>query len=208
MLQKIALLVSIIGLFSCHKNVNFGANRVKSHSKSTVVEEVVVRPMVKKNDSLAFPQSWFGNWVGTLQIYNAKGLAQSIPMELVMNKTDEQGVYQWNIIYGEDREKGMRPYLLRTIDAAKGLYQCDELNSIKMESYLLGDKLFCNYSVMGNWMTSTYEKVGDTMIFEIIFGKEKPVSETGGEVVKGDTIPKVKTFPVLINQKAVLKRKS
>jgi hypothetical protein len=186
----------------------------KKNDKTTTIEEVVVVPNkspkadVLNNNKDAFPQSWFGNWEGTLEIYNAKGLAQTIPMELVMAATDTVGVYKWYIIYGTDREKGLRPYLLRTIDASKGHYQCDELNSIKMDSYLLGNKLFCNFIVEGNLLISVYEKDGENMKFEIIFGKEKPVSETGGEIVKGDTIPKVRTLPVLINQKAVLKKKT
>ena len=178
----------------------------KSITKPTKVEpqtpsEVVVTAKQK------FPESWFGEWTGTLEIFNNKGLSQSIPMTCLMSKTNEAGVYNWNIIYGEDRVKGLRPYLLRTIDAAKGQYLCDEMNTIKMESYLLGNKLFCSYIVAGNWITSTYEKQGDTMIFEIIFGKEKVVSETGGEKVNGEDIPEVKTFPVVISQKAVLMRK-
>ena len=178
----------------------------KSMTKPTKIEpqtssEVIVTAKEK------FPESWFGEWTGTLDIFNNKGLSQTIPMTCLMSKTSEAGVYNWNIIYGEDRVKGLRPYLLRTIDAAKGQYFCDELNSIKMESYLLGNKLFCSYTVAGNWITSTYEKQGDKMVFEIIFGKEKTVSETGGEKVNGEDIPVVKTFPVVISQKAVLARK-
>lgn len=178
----------------------------KSITKATKVEtqlptEVVVKAKEK------FPESWFGEWTGTLEIFNAKGLSQSIPMTCLMSKTDTPGVYNWNIIYGEDRIKGMRPYLLRTIDATKGQYLCDEMNTIKMESYLLGNKLFCNYTVASNWITSTYEKQGDKMIFEIIFGKEKAVSESGGQKANGEDIPVVKTFPVVISQKAVLTRK-
>jgi hypothetical protein len=171
----------------------------KNGSKTAVEEEVVVMPPSNK-----FPESWFGRWVGELKIYDAKGLAHTVPMECYMDKTDTAGVYKWGIIYGTDREKGLRPYLLRTIDAAKGHYLCDEANTIKMESYLLGNKLFCNYSVQGNWMTSIYEKTDDgKMIFEIIFGKEQAVSESGGQ---GEKIPVVKTFPVIVNQKAVLTR--
>ena len=178
----------------------------KSMTKLTKVEnqlptEVVVKAKEK------FPESWFGEWAGTLEIFNNKGLSQSIPMTCLMSKTDTAGVFNWNIIYGEDKVKGLRPYLLRTIDAQKGQYLCDELNSIKMESYLLGNKLFCNYIVAGNWITSTYEKQGDVMVFEIIFGKEKSVSETGGQKVNGEDIPVVKAFPIVISQKATLKRK-
>jgi hypothetical protein len=173
-----------------------------SSGGSRAVEEVMVMP-IKKGDK--FPESWFGNWVGTLDIYNAKGKQQSIQMECIMSATDTAGVYNWNIIYGEDRVKGLRPYLLRTIDAAKGHYVCDEVNTIKMESYLLGNKLFCYFMVEGNVIVSTYEKTTDgKMLFEIIFGKDKIVSETGNQVFKGDTIPTVKTYPVVISQRATL----
>ena len=80
----------------------------------------------------SFPISWFGRWKGNLEIYNAKGLKQTVPMMLIMDKTDTAGIYKWHIQYGEDTAKGLRPYLLRTIDVTKGLYVCDELNSIRM----------------------------------------------------------------------------
>ena len=176
-----------------------------SSGGSEAIEEVMVLPP-KKGDN--FPESWFGTWVGTLEIYNAKGLQQSIAMECFMSATDTAGVFNWHIIYGSDREKGLRPYLLRTVDASKGHYVCDELNTIKMESYLLGNKLFCYFIVEGNVIVSTYEKTADgKMLFEIIFSKDKAVSQTGNQVVKGDTIPTVKTFPVIINQRAVLTKK-
>ncbi len=181
---------------ACSKSITKSAKE-----ETQMTTEVIVKPKEK------FPESWFGEWTGTLDIYNAKGLSQSLPMTCLMSPTDTAGVYNWNIIYGEDREKGLRPYLLRTIDVSKGQYLCDEMNTIKMESYLLGNKLFCNYTVAGNWLTSTYEKQGDKMIFEIIFGKEKAVSESGGQKVKGEDVPVVKAFPVVINQKAVLTRK-
>jgi hypothetical protein len=215
MTTKLIHLLAIIVIFmACGKSITSTSKSTQSKvtintplskngSKASVEEEVVVMPSSNK-----FPDSWFGTWAGELKVYNAKGLAQTVPMECKMGKTDTAGVYEWSIIYGTDREKGLRPYILRTIDASKGHYLCDELNTIKMESYLLGNKLFCNYSVMGNWMTSIYEKTDDgKMIFEIIFGKEKAVSESGGEIVKGDTVPVVKAFPVIINQKAVLTRK-
>jgi hypothetical protein len=201
-------------LISCNKSIKTTVTSTPLPTKPQInaasggsrsVEEVMVLPP-KKGDN--FPESWFGNWVGTLDIYNSKGVQQSIPMECIMSATDTAGVFNWHIIYGNDRQKGLRPYLLRTIDASKGLYVCDEVNTIKMESYLLGNKLFCYFTVEGNVIVSTYEKTADgKMLFEIIFGKDKVVSETGNQVFKGDTIPVVKTFPVVISQRAVLTRK-
>ena len=196
---------------ACHKSIKTTVTSTPlptkpeinvSSSGSHAVEEVMVMPLKKGGK---FPESWFGNWVGTLDIYNAKGKQQSISMACVMSATDTAGVYNWHIIYGEDRVKGLRPYLLRTIDASKGHYVCDEVNSIKMESYLLGNKLFCYFMVEGNVIVSTYEKTAEgKMLFEIIFGKDKTVSESGNQVFKGDTIPTVKTFPIVISQRAIL----
>ncbi len=155
----------------------------------------------------SFPFAWLGLWEGTLNIYNAKGLSQSLPMQLDYQATDTIGVYKWNIIYGEDREKGLRPYMLRTVDAAKGQYLHDEMNTIKMESYYIGSRLYCTFSVQGNLLTTIEEKKGDELHWEIIFGKEKPASITGNQVVNGDTIPSVKTMPIMISQRAILKRK-
>lgn len=182
---------------SCHKKI--------TDTITTPIPEVIVNPY-KPAQKDTFPYSWFGTWAGNLEVYNSKGLAQTVPMKLIKAPTNEAGVFQWNIIYGMDAEKGLRPYLLRTIDAAKGHYVHDELNSIKMEAYYLGGKLFSTFAVEGNMLTSIEEKDGDTIKFEIIFGKEKPVSETGGQIVKGDTMPIVKTLPVIVNQRAILKK--
>lgn len=201
-------------LLSCNKSIKTTVTSapiaVKPHINMSsggneAIEEVLVLPP-KKGDN--FPESWFGTWVGTLEIYSAKGLQQSIPMTCFMSATDTAGVFNWHIIYGNDRAKGLRPYLLRTIDASKGHYLCDELNTIKMESYLLGNKLFCYFIVEGNVIMSTYEKTADgKLLFEIIFSKDKTVSETGNQVFKGDTIPTVKTYPVIVSQRAVLTKK-
>jgi hypothetical protein len=197
----VIIILSAISFSSCGNKIN--------QTQSAEIPEVMVRPFPKTAVSKdSFPTSWFGTWEGTLNIYNAKGLSQSIPMSLELGATDTLGFYKWHIIYGADRAKGLRPYFLKTIDASKGQYLNDEMNSIKMEAYLLGGKLFSTFSVEGNLLTSMQEKVGDTMFWEIVFGKEKEVSITGNQVVKGDTISAVKTMPVIISQRAVLKKKN
>jgi hypothetical protein len=174
-----------------------------------ILKKGEIKPLSVATRNDTFPKSWFGRWKGSLEIYNAKGLAQTVPMMLIMDKTDTAGVYKWHIQYGADTTKGLRPYLLRTIDATKGLYVCDELNSIQMESYLLGNRLFCSFNVMGNVLLSTYEKQGDNMLFEIVMWKENPVSVTGNtKAISPETedVPPVKSYPVIVHQRAVLKR--
>ena len=156
----------------------------------------------------AFPASWTGNWKGTLNIYSVKGLSQSIPMEVEIVKIDtSQNRYTWALIYGEDKVKGRRAYELVIKDPAKGLYVNDEKNTIAMESYLIAGKLYCYFSVEGNFLTSIMEKQNDnTMLFEITSGSDTPVSSTGNQIFQGDTIPVVKTFPIRVVQKAILKK--
>ncbi len=155
-----------------------------------------------------FPASWVGNWKGTLNIYSVKGLSQSVLMEVEIAKIDtSENRYTWALIYGEDKVKGRRAYELVVKDPAKGLYVNDEKNTIAMENYLIAGKLYCYFSVEGNFLTSTMEKQNEnTMLFEITSGNDKPVSSTGNQIFQGDTIPVVKTFPVRVVQKAILKK--
>ena len=160
------------------------------------------------DDINTFPESWLGNWVGDLHIYKENKLVQTIPMELEMAAIDTSDHFVWAIIYGEDKIAGRRSYELEVLDAEKGIYRVDEKNSIKLESYLFGNKLFSQFSVMESQLLCTYEKVGDKMIFEIISGSINPISITGKEMINEEEIPEVKTYPITVMQKATLVRKN
>ncbi len=158
-------------------------------------------------DSLSFPESWEGIWTGTLDIFNSKGKAQSLPMELHILPIDTSDNHTFWIIYGEDKKAGLRPYELVTIDAEKGLYAVDEKNSIQMEAYLMGNTLIQRFEVMNTMLITTNEKIGDTIIWQIISGNMDPVSSTGQQKVDGEDIPEVKAFPIANMQKAFLTRR-
>lgn len=157
-------------------------------------------------DALPFPHTWQGKWQGDLAIYTAKGLSQSVPMELHILPTDSTNRFTWTIIYGEDKEAGKRPYELVILDAEKGIYAIDEKNSIQLEGYFIKDKFFSRFEVMGSLLLTTEQLVGEELIFEIIVGSMTPVSVTGNEVINGDTIPPVKAFPLKVMQRAILRR--
>lgn len=154
-----------------------------------------------------FPETWIGKWAGTLEIYNAKGLAQSVPMQLHILPTDSTNRYTQTIFYGEDTIAGKRDYELVVIDEQKGFYATDEKNTIIMESYMLGGKLYNRFEVMGNLLLATTELVNGNLIYEVISGSLEPVSTTGNQQFKGEDIPPVKAFPVNVRQVAVLERR-
>lgn len=152
-----------------------------------------------------FPAAWEGNWRGELEIFNASGRIQSIPMWLEIHKIDTSaaGRYTFGLVYGS-KEQDWRPYELVPLAPDQGLWQVDEKNSIVMESYLYGPKLLCWFTVQGSRVFCTYEKRGDELLFEVYSGKELPVSTTGNTTQGTEAIPEVKTFPFAVFQRAVL----
>lgn len=156
-----------------------------------------------------FPASWVGNWKGQLEIFTPTGKVQEIPMELNIQPLDTTPItYTYEIVYGEDKVTGSRPYELIIVDAAKGLYQIDEKNSIKMEAYYLNGKFIQWFEVEGTLLFTTTELIGEELHWEIISGSATPVSTTGNQTLDGEEIPPVHTYPVGAMQRAKLKRMS
>ena len=154
-----------------------------------------------------FPDDWAGVWSGTLQIYAADGLKQQLPMSLEILPIDSSDNWTHNIIYGPDREAGLRAYELEPIDAERGFWAVDEKNSIRIEAYYFANQLTQRFEVMNNLLIATTElTAADRMRWEITSGSMDRVSLTGNTVVAGDTIPPVQSFPVVVRQIANLRR--
>ncbi len=160
-------------------------------------------------DTLAFPAGWVGNWAGQLEIFSGKGLVQTVAMEIEIHKIDTstQGRYTFGLVYGS-KEKDWRPYELVPVDPARGLWRDDEKNSILLETYKYGPKLLSWFVVQGSRVLSMTEKVdANTLVFEIVTGKETAVSTTGNTKQGEEEIPAVTSYPITVYQRAVLHRK-
>jgi hypothetical protein len=153
-----------------------------------------------------FPASWSGDWKGTLEIFNGAGKVQSVEMTLELHKIDSSktGRYTFGIVYGS-KKTDYRPYELVPVAPEKGLWKVDEKNSIAMESYLYGPKLLCWFVVEGNRVLCTYEKIDEKhLVFEVLAGKETPVSNTGDTMLGEEKIPPVISYPFSAFQRAML----
>ena len=153
-----------------------------------------------------FPQAGEAHWAGRLEIFNPNGKVQDVPMELLIEPQDS-GVYSWSIIYGEGGEASRREYLLKPVQPERGLYAIDEQNSIMLDAIYIGGKLYSRFEVAGSLLLSTAELQADGLHYEIISGKAEPRNITGGEERKGEKIPEVKSYPVVVRQVALLRRK-
>lgn len=154
----------------------------------------------------SFPRNWQGTWRGTLQIHTANRVVQTVPMAVEIAPTADSTRYTFALIYGEDTAKGRRPYELVVVDRAKGHYVFDEKNSIRLDAYLMDGRLLSEFTVQGTRLISSYERRGDELIFEIISGKDAPVSTTGGQKIGGEDVPPVQSFPIGTWHRAVLRR--
>ncbi len=158
---------------------------------------------------LAFPASWAGTWAGKLELFGEKGLVDTVNMQLEIHPIDTSttGRYTWGMVYGS-KDKDWRPYELVPVAPEKGRWKVDEKNSISMESYLYGPKFLCWFVVQNNRILCTYEKTdANTLVFEVVAGKEAAVSTTGNTKQGEEDIPEVKTYPMGGFQRAILRRK-
>jgi hypothetical protein len=122
----------------------------------------------------------------------------------IAKKTDS--VYNWTITYDFKGKKDIRAYELNIVDTKKGHYIIDEKNTIKIDAFYR-NKIFTSFfKVMDSYIVATYTKENENIIFEIISASGKKTTTTGDSIVKGDTIPEVKTYFVNGRQKAVLKK--
>jgi len=155
-----------------------------------------------------FPESWLGNYKGDLNIYGVDSVKVKAKMNLDIQKTAKDSIFDWTITYEMKGKKDVRAYSLIVVDRAKGHFQIDEKNSIIIDGYLHNTNVFTSFfKVMTSYIVATYTKNEDgTLTFEIIAGKAEPVSTTGNTKLKAENIPEVNTYPVNGRQKAVLKR--
>lgn len=188
----ILLLLSTL-FYSCHKNV-------QEITQAPLSEEILVKKSKK------FPQDWLGYWEGELNIYNHTGRTMTIPMALDNATTDNDSIWTWAIIYGEDTISGRRDYELNIVDVSKGHYVVDEKNSIFLDAFLLDNSLVSTFNVGGSIIQSSYELDGNEMLFSIQMYNDKEIRTTGDTIYNGEEIPIVKSYRNSVLQKARLKK--
>jgi hypothetical protein len=189
------ILLIIFPFLSCLPN----KTAIETKETETILEvETVATEKVEK----LFPQNWYGKWKGTLVIYNNKGKAQEIAMELHVEPTDSANRCKMTLVYGEGEDANIRPYDLVMIDAENGYYQTDEKNTIYLDDYYFDGVLYSRFEVMGNLLLSRIEKRGDKLYFEIVSGKLEPIATTGND--EANEIPPVNSYKITVSQRAEL----
>ncbi|MBX9783277.1 MAG: hypothetical protein K2X48_08295 [Chitinophagaceae bacterium] len=155
---------------------------------------------------LFFPQSFTGNWKGTLTWNRPGKPSQTFTMRLNIQPADS-GRYTWQIIYGDDPSTPLRvdnrQYLLIPVDTTNGHWKVDERNTILLDSYWMGNRFIGAFSVGGNTIVDQYWIDEQGMHVEFISYAAKPVATTGGT---SKDIPPVDSYKILSLQKGILQK--
>jgi len=156
-----------------------------------------------QNSESSFPDSWLGEWIGTLDIYGPQGVIQSLEMELHISEEEGEGSWGWTIIYkGETTDE--RKYELQLKDPAKSHYVIDEKNSILLDGYYLGNTLVTRFSVNRSLLMINYTFEEGQIIFDVFSGSLDTSVKTGEEITQ---VEEIRSYQIGNRQRAILKLK-
>jgi hypothetical protein len=147
---------------------------------------------------VSFPDRCTGTWSGTLYIYRQGLVQDSVPVVLTISKHADPGAWVWKTEYLSKTRPMVKDYVLRLKDESKGLYVTDEGGGIELTDYLIGQKLYSIFETHDVLLTSSYEWLGDRLVFEVTSGKK---------AVPGTPVPEVINYPVSNLQRVVYHRK-
>lgn len=132
-----------------------------------------------------FPEACLGKWIGMMYMYKHGTLRDSVSVRLTVTKHTDSNAWGWKTEYLSAQRPAVKDYVLRLKDATKNLYVTDEGGGLALTDYLVGNKLYSVFETGGVLLTSSYELIGDRLIFEVTSGKKE--TATHPEVVTYST---------------------
>ncbi|MEZ4685421.1 MAG: hypothetical protein R3B47_04975 [Bacteroidia bacterium] len=118
-----------------------------------------------------WPDDWLGTWKGELFLERpGQDSARSFAMALEISATERDHVWNWVIIYGEGEKQDRREYLLIAQDSIFSHFVMDEQNSILLDQYRIGNRMYSRFSVDSTMLVSVSKVEGDVMEAEIWTG--------------------------------------
>ena len=125
-----------------------------------------------------FLERCIGDWTGTMHILKEGVRVDSINVTFEVQPIIEENALTWNMSYQSDPPMS-KDYILRPPEGESNKFIIDEQNGIGLEAYLFGNKLHSAFAVQGTILTSSYELVGDELIFEVVSGPQPNKLDSG-----------------------------
>jgi hypothetical protein len=135
---------------------------------------------IQSNAQTSFPDKCLGVWSGMMHIYNNETLKDSVQVKFTVAKTSDVNGWIWKTEYLSTKMPVIKDYFLRLKDKEKNVYVIDEGEGLELTAYLFKNKLYSVFETHEILLTSSYELVGNRLIFEVTSGKK--LSGVGKEV--------------------------
>jgi hypothetical protein len=142
----------------------------------------------------SFADKCLGKWEGVMHIYGKGQLRDSVPVQLFVEKTMLPNTWIWKTKYLSKTNPMEKNYKLILKDAATQAYVTDEGDGIELADYCFNNKLYGVFETHEVMLTSSYELLGNQLIFEVTSGK------------KMDEKKEVTNYSVLNIQRVIFKR--
>ncbi|MGH1384203.1 hypothetical protein [Kordia sp.] len=149
----------------------------------------------------AFPKEYVGTYAGNLNISDASGVKQNVPMELIIKPTEDPKRYSYTLAYIVAKKRDVRKYTLVVVDPAKGLYDLDENNGIVLRANYMRQTLFSTFELNNRILHSRVEFNNDGRVFFSI-----SVTEKAGARKTGDEKLAVASYHTTVIQKGALRK--
>lgn len=160
---------------------------------SLVIAGTLLQPQIKVSDLV-------GNWQGNLEIVQPGSTKpRTVLMKLNIAPIKGTNGFTYQLIYPN---QAPRNYKLLPLDEAKGHWQIDEQNGIKLDAFWNGAGFTSCFSVQGSMLITSERVQGDKLVWECASFEAKVLAATGGE----NGSPTVTTQRLLTSQRAVLSR--
>jgi hypothetical protein len=149
----------------------------------------------------AFPKEYVGTYAGNLNVSDASGVLQNVPMELTIKPTEDPKKFEYILSYIVAKKKDERKYTLIVVDPEKGLYDLDENNGVILRANYMRQTLFSTFEVNNRILNSSVEFRNDGRVFFTII-----VTEKADPRKTGDEKTSVTSYHAVVIQKAALRK--
>lgn len=150
------------------------------HQKYNCVQKTIVLFLIIIFSSISgivyaqenFADKCVGEWEGIMYIYGKGQLRDSVPVRLIVQKTNRANAWIWKTNYLSKTAPVEKNYTFLLKDASTQTYLTDEGDGVEIMNYYFNNKLYSVFETHDVLLTSSYELQNNQLIFEVTSGKK------------------------------------
>lgn len=145
-----------------------------------------------------FPSKWLGAWNGKmLMLRTAQANADTVDLLFEFLESGKPKCWTYRMTYNSPKYgKIVKGYeLLKPDTIPASMFLLDEKDGIRIEMVKMGDCIYSNFSVAGQYLTSVMRKEQDAIFYEIVAAKEKPSFTSNNHAGENEETFTVQSFP-------------